>query len=106
MSDAIAKVRALLAFQPARVWTLNELAREGNLSLTEAKIAVELLVVRGELVRKGTEHYRRPFGGEITRTVDRSGCMEPTCFCHDDSAWPAGAYPNGCAYCGCRWKVK
>lgn len=42
--------------------------------------------------------------------VDRSGCIENPCTCHDDTAWQyyAGrdsrvrSYPEGCS-CGCRW---
>ncbi len=104
--SACTRVRRLLALQPARVWTLDELAGEGDLSLTEAKIAVELLVPRGELVRRGAELYRRPIEGEVKQIVDRSACREQTCTCHDESAWVPQAYPNGCAECGCRWKVE
>ncbi len=39
-----------------------------------------------------------------TRAVDRSGCREPTCPCHDDAAWvPGVTYRDGCSACGCRW---
>ncbi len=100
--SAAACVRRLLPSQPARIWTLHDLASEGDLAPTQTKVAVELLVSRGELVRKG-EVYRRPFGGEVTRMVDRSGCREQRCNCHDGSVWVPGAYPNGCTHCGCRW---
>ncbi len=35
--------------------------------------------------------------------VDRSQCRETVCYCHDDSSWTPGAYPDGCSWCGCRW---
>ena len=40
---------------------------------------------------------------EEEASVDRSGCRARFCTCHDESAWVPGAYPNGCAVCGCRW---
>jgi hypothetical protein len=37
--------------------------------------------------------------------VDRTGCREPVCTCHDDAAWvPGVTYPGGCSACGCRWR--
>jgi len=48
------------------------------------------------LFTEGTAHGRAP-------AVDRSGCLERVCTCHDDSAWTLGAYPAGCSACGCRW---
>ena len=35
--------------------------------------------------------------------VDRSQCQEQVCYCHDDSSWRPGLYPDGCSSCGCRW---
>jgi len=53
-------LRRLLEAQPTRLWSLHELARAADLSLTDAKLAVEALAGHGELVRKGGEHYARP----------------------------------------------
>lgn len=40
----------------------------------------------------------------MTRRVDRSGCREQVCTCHDDSAWvPGVTYAAGCSSCGCQW---
>lgn len=65
MSEVFWTVRRLVTRQPDRVWTLREIADGVGLSLTDTKIAVERLVVQGELVRKGAEHYRRPVGSGI-----------------------------------------
>lgn len=40
---------------------------------------------------------------QLVKSVDRSGCMEVVCTCHDDGAWVPGRYPAGCLQCGCRW---
>lgn len=39
----------------------------------------------------------------MRQAVDRSGCREQVCTCHDDGAWRPGTYVNGCSQCGCQW---
>jgi hypothetical protein len=42
--------------------------------------------------------------GSLPRPVDRSGCRESVCSCHEDALWVSGAFPDGvCSWCGCRW---
>ncbi len=63
MRDSLASVRRLITLHPHRLSSLRELAHANGLSLTEVNIAVERLVVHGELVRRGNR-YRRPIGEE------------------------------------------
>ncbi len=59
---AAERVRELVRREPDRhrIWTLQDLAHTAGLSLTDTKVAVECLILRGELVRKGGEHYALP----------------------------------------------
>jgi hypothetical protein len=48
----------------------------------------------------------------MERYINRSGCQQSTCTCHDDSAWQLRkngepkTYKYGCSQCGCRWGFK
>jgi hypothetical protein len=42
------------------MWTLPEVAEAAELTLTDAKIAAERLVLHGELLRNRRGHYARP----------------------------------------------
>ncbi len=60
--EASERVRELVRTDPNRhqIWTLQSLAHAAGLSLTDTKVAVECLIMRGELVRKSGEHYALP----------------------------------------------
>ncbi len=61
MSAGFWVIRRLVKMRsPTRLWSLQELARETGLPLTETKDAVAQLVDGGELIPKGGEHYARP----------------------------------------------
>ncbi len=58
--DALAMVRGLVKTHPNRLWTLRELAGESGFPLRDTKAAIERLIARGELVRKGEQYYYWP----------------------------------------------
>ena len=59
-------------------------------------LAAETGLDAGTLARLGESWAAAP-------AVDRSGCRERVCYCHDDGSWRPGLYPEGCSSCGCRW---
>ncbi len=70
MPDSLVIVRRLVTLHPHRLSSLRELAHANGLALTEVKVAVERLVARGELIRRG-DRYRRPVGEERGRASPR-----------------------------------
>ncbi len=64
MADHVGIVHGLVKLHPNRLWTLRELAGESGLPLSETRAAVERLIARGELIRRGGEYYRQPNAGK------------------------------------------
>ena len=71
--------------------------------------AVRLAELVDELdrwIRRGgflPERWVHPKPIDHRPKVDRSGCHQRVCTCHDDGSWiPGRTYPNGCD-CGCHW---
>jgi len=60
MSEALSKLRRFVETHGGRMWTLQELAEAAELSLTDAKIAAERLVLHGALLRNRRGQYARP----------------------------------------------